>query len=864
MSNETSKSRARRTTEGYYSTIFQGRGIDIGCGDDPVTPTCLRWDRPQGDAHDLAGLAPASFDWVYSSHCLEHLEDPRRALRRWWDVLKPGGKMLLVVPDEDLYEQGHWPSLYNDEHKSTFTIHKSASWSPVSLNLTDLLSELPHHKVGWIRTCDYNYDYLGGIWDRTQGAAEAQIELFVEKMYSVKHTPSAAQMLLEGREQPGDQTLYLDDLACEADSVGWGTLGRHGDLGWDGLRVVVEGRTFDHALSAHAPSSLIFDLNEQYDLFRCQVALNHTAIGADVTFQVLTDGIVAASVEHVRDFKVRELTVCMRGVHKLELRVTCGRFEACQSVWLNPTVEVWPEEGILDPLKQVRIFHPAELIVAEKCIVTMASAGYDRWLDIFLTSLRRNGNCADAEIVVFRVGEDAACDAVISRHGAHTVPCHSLVPMSSTIRPAVFCLGSVARVKKALIAEIDMIVLQDISALWDAMDVCADPFLLVGREQNRDYGYPLEEFFGDVFQGTGEELIQFGVTKQERIYDLQINGGLIGGTGAAIVALDSTMRGCLPFSREWVQQRPDIRCREMFVINLAMARLNNVMRIQPAYNAQTYRGSEYVRRDQIPPLVEFRNAPVKILHFCDRKADHGALQSYYWEYKNPDNKLADGLARVRTAPLEQLREPNFVADLIREIGVQEPFSGDATLIYGDDVAYMNPGAGLFQIPMQLAQVLVYLSDKQIRTYAEVGIYRGWTFAFITAYLDRFTSIERSIAIDSEDVFTTFFHVREHYPIEFVQGTSAALEGQPFDLVFIDADHSYGPTRQDYLSLGRFGRFCMFHDIDDFQVEHYGGGETVKRLWGELREENPQTHKEFLDHSRNAQVMGIGLLSRPPR
>lgn len=52
-----------------------GRGIDIGCGDDPVTPDCLHWDRGQGDAQTLPGLVPVSLDWVTCVSVLDHIED---------------------------------------------------------------------------------------------------------------------------------------------------------------------------------------------------------------------------------------------------------------------------------------------------------------------------------------------------------------------------------------------------------------------------------------------------------------------------------------------------------------------------------------------------------------------------------------------------------------------------------------------------------------------------------------------------------------------------------------------------------------------------------------------------------------------
>jgi len=40
-----------------------------------------------------------------------------------------------------MYERGIWPSKGNADHKHTFTICKDRSWSPVSINLIDLLKQ---------------------------------------------------------------------------------------------------------------------------------------------------------------------------------------------------------------------------------------------------------------------------------------------------------------------------------------------------------------------------------------------------------------------------------------------------------------------------------------------------------------------------------------------------------------------------------------------------------------------------------------------------------------------------------------------------------------------------------------------------
>jgi SAM-dependent methyltransferase len=96
-----------------------------------------------GDANEITAYVSDSFDFVFSSHCLEHMHDPRHALQQWWQLVKPGGHLIVIVPDEDLYEQGYFPSVFNPDHKATFTLSKNRSWSPRSYNLLDLVRELP-------------------------------------------------------------------------------------------------------------------------------------------------------------------------------------------------------------------------------------------------------------------------------------------------------------------------------------------------------------------------------------------------------------------------------------------------------------------------------------------------------------------------------------------------------------------------------------------------------------------------------------------------------------------------------------------------------------------------------------------------
>ncbi|MGK2869350.1 MAG: class I SAM-dependent methyltransferase [Mycobacterium sp.] len=52
------------------------------------------------DATDLHDIGSASYDFLLSSNCLEHVANPIRALTEWRRVIKPGGALVLVLPNK--------------------------------------------------------------------------------------------------------------------------------------------------------------------------------------------------------------------------------------------------------------------------------------------------------------------------------------------------------------------------------------------------------------------------------------------------------------------------------------------------------------------------------------------------------------------------------------------------------------------------------------------------------------------------------------------------------------------------------------------------------------------------------------------
>jgi predicted O-methyltransferase YrrM len=89
-----------------------------------------------------------------------------------------------------------------------------------------------------------------------------------------------------------------------------------------------------------------------------------------------------------------------------------------------------------------------------------------------------------------------------------------------------------------------------------------------------------------------------------------------------------------------------------------------------------------------------------------------------------------------------------------------------------------------------------------------------------------------------------------------------LDGDPVDLLFLDADHTYKGVKADWETYGplvRPGGVVTFHDI----CHHKDYPEVqVERLWWELKSKNPDLWSEIVYYARPwGSGMGIGVLRR---
>lgn len=96
----------------------KGEGYDIGCNRaEWAFPGAQLIDLTLNDEYDAYNLPNQQVDYIFSSHCLEHLVDWVGALEYWGSKLKAGGILFLYLPHES---QEYWHPVNNRKHLHSF------------------------------------------------------------------------------------------------------------------------------------------------------------------------------------------------------------------------------------------------------------------------------------------------------------------------------------------------------------------------------------------------------------------------------------------------------------------------------------------------------------------------------------------------------------------------------------------------------------------------------------------------------------------------------------------------------------------------------------------------------------------------
>ena len=224
---------------------------------------------------------------------------------------------------------------------------------------------------------------------------------------------------------------------------------------------------------------------------------------------------------------------------------------------------------------------------------------------------------------------------------------------------------------------------------------------------------------------------------------------------------------------------------------------------------------------------------------------------------------------ISNLSLEQLTNESYIENnLLLKLGLNSENLNEQPVELSE---HYGSGLGLriWQYPNQFSKYLVFLSQyaAKINSYMEIGSRYGGTFVTHCEYLRCFNeSFSKSVAVDLIEIppllkeycsfnKNSFFKQSDSTSEEFSQ----YLNGEFFDLVFIDGDHSYEGVLSDSEKTRNISNIQVFHDITSDPCP------GVAEYWRKIKEECSETYNfyEFTDQydSVDGTFLGIGVAVR---
>jgi len=159
---------------------------------------------------------------------------------------------------------------------------------------------------------------------------------------------------------------------------------------------------------------------------------------------------------------------------------------------------------------------------------------------------------------------------------------------------------------------------------------------------------------------------------------------------------------------------------------------------------------------------------------------------------------------------------------------------------------------IVQLPREFAQFLVFMGERAITSYLEVGTSTGGSFLITDSYLRAISpGYRKSIGYDRRSKLRDFRLYQERFPtcvFRHCHSKNMSL-AEDVDMSFIDATHKRHWVWHDFRKVKDHSRFVAFHDI-------VLRGATVDSFWREVKSRYESW--EFVDTSL-PETCGIGVL-----
>jgi SAM-dependent methyltransferase len=117
------------------------------------------------------------FDYVFSSHVIEHFFDPIKAINEWFRVIKKGGYIFMIIPHKErTYDRNREITSFTElknRHENKIVIRDYIKRTKEGKLKFENEKDSDHHKLiynneipdGWERFDAYDYGHHWSVWD---------------------------------------------------------------------------------------------------------------------------------------------------------------------------------------------------------------------------------------------------------------------------------------------------------------------------------------------------------------------------------------------------------------------------------------------------------------------------------------------------------------------------------------------------------------------------------------------------------------------------------------------------------------------------------------------------------------------------
>lgn len=176
-----------------------------------------------------------------------------------------------------------------------------------------------------------------------------------------------------------------------------------------------------------------------------------------------------------------------------------------------------------------------------------------------------------------------------------------------------------------------------------------------------------------------------------------------------------------------------------------------------------------------------------------------------------------------------------------------------------------------QVESEIMGLAQFIKENDIRSILEIGVGRGDNMHFMTKLMPEgsaYIGVDKPGSCwgfdESQKMVERAVEDLADYDAAVLYGDSGSEELSlivrgmgPFDLVFIDGDHTLAGVMKDYDLYGDLGKYVAFHDIVDPMIPNLKGEVIeVPLFWEELKKKY-----EYVEFIEKGSTMGIGLIFR---